>query len=212
MSVLDRKLSRAVALVALAGAATAVACADGTGPEGRGTVVVRLTDAPLDSVSQVNVFVVRIDAKAAATDSADAAANADSSAKGGWTTIAEPKKVFNLLALRTDTATVGVTELPEGDYRSMRLVIDPAQSNIVLKDGTTLDGRTTGGNTPGIKFPSAATSGIKITLAKNVDVESGDTTEVTVDFDAAQSFHLAGNTVKGGFVFRPVIRAAVKRD
>lgn len=207
---LDRRFAaRAAAVLLFAGAATAVACSDTTSPEGNGTVLVRLTDAPLDSVAEVNVFVVRIDAKAAATDSADAAENADAPERGGWITIAEPERSFNLLALRTDTATVGAAELPEGDYRSLRLVIDPLQSNIVLKDGTVLDGRTTGGKEPGIKFPSAATSGIKVQLDRTVAV-GDDTTEVTVDFDAAQSFHLAGNAVKGGFVFRPVIRATTR--
>src|SRR5690349_18582329 len=58
-----------------------------------GTLVVHLTDAPFpfDSVKSVDVFVVRVDAKTSATDSAEAAQGADDDGKdkGGWTTIAE---------------------------------------------------------------------------------------------------------------------------
>lgn len=197
---------------AIAATTTAVACADSTGPRS-GTVVVRLTDAPLDSVQSVNVWVVRIDAKAATTDSADAAANTEGADRGGWTTIAEPDALFDLLSLRTDTATVGVSDLPAGNWRGLRIVIDPSRSHVLLKDGTELNGRTNLAATgePGITFPSAATSGIKVNLSQPLRID-GDTTELTVDFDAGASFIARGASASDGFIFRPVVKATVKAD
>lgn len=199
-----------LAAAALATSTITIACGDSTGPNAGGTVVVRLTDAPLDSVQSVNVWVVRIDAKSATTDSVDAAAGADSAANG-WTTIAEPDTLFDLLALRTDTATVGVSALPGGHWRSLRIVIDPLQSYVILKDGTRIDGVTNFGTLgePGIKFPSAATSGIKVHLDRPLRMD-GDTSVVTVDFDAGQSFVARGTSPADGFLFRPVVRAMVK--
>lgn len=201
-----------LAVAAIAATTTAVACADSTSPRA-GTVVVELTDAPLDSVQSVNVWVVRVDAKAATTDSVDAAANAEGTSSGGWTTIAEPDALFDLLTLRTDTATVGVTDLPAGNWRGLRIVIDPSRSYVVLKDGTELNGRTNLAATgePGIKFPSAATSGIKVNLSQPLRID-GDTTVLTVDFDAGASFVPRGTSASEGFIFRPVVKATVKAD
>lgn len=199
-----------MAAAAVITATAAVACAESTGPGAPGTVVVRLTDAPLDSVQSVNVWVVRIDAKAVASDSTDAAAEVSGPSRGGWTTIAEPDASFDLLALRTDTATVGITGLPGGDWRSLRIVIDPSRSHVMLKDGTRLDGRTNlaASAEPGIKFPSAATSGIKVQLDRPLRVD-GDTSVVTVDFDAGASFIARGTSPSDGFIFRPVVHAKV---
>lgn len=198
-----------MAMAALVAGTLAVACSDSTSPR-NGTLVVRLTDAPLDDVQSVNVWVVRIDAKAPATDSTDAADVAAGSSGRGWVTVAEPDAIYDLLQLRTDTTTVGVTPLPGGDWSSLRLVIDPAKSYVMLKDGTRLDGRTNLGATgePGVKFPSASRSGIKIMLDRPLRID-GDTTEVTVDFDAGASFVARGATASEGFIFRPVIRAEV---
>lgn len=199
-----------MAAAALVTATAAAACAESIGPAAPGTVVVRLTDAPLDSVQSVNVWVVRIDAKAAASDSTDAAAEVSAPSRGGWTTVAEPDALFDLLALRTDTATVGITGLPGGDWRSLRIVIDPSRSYVLLKDGTRLDGRTNlaASGEPGIKFPSAATSGIKVQLDRPLRVD-GDTSVVTVDFDAGASFVPRGTSASAGFIFRPVVHAKV---
>lgn len=209
---LSMKIRRAnvLAIIAVAAATTAVACSDATNPNG-GTVVVRLTDAPLDDVASVNVWVVRVDAKLATTDSADAAADVEGAPKGGWTTVAEPDQLFDLLALRADTATIGTADLPAGNWRSFRIVIDPSKSYVTLKDGTQLNGRTNlaASGEPGIKFPSAATSGIKVFLDRPLMMD-GDTTALTIDFDAAQSFLARGTTAAEGFIFRPVVRATVE--
>lgn len=176
-----------------------------------GTLVVHLTDAPFpfDSVKSVDVFVVRVDAKTAATDSAEAAKDADDAGKdkGGWTTIAEPKAKIDLLTLRDGkTTTLGQKAIPAGTYKGFRLVIDPAQSSVTLKSGTVL----TATSDPGIKFPSAAQSGIKVNLDRDVTVGKDSTSAMLIDFDVAQSFVMRGPAMKNGLTFTPVIKATLK--
>jgi hypothetical protein len=175
-----------------------------------GKLVVQLTDAPFpyDSVKSVDVFVVRVDAKSAATDSADAAKDAEAGAdKGGWTTLAEPKAKIDLLTLRDGkTTTLGEKALPTGSYRGFRLVIDPAQSSVTLKNGTVL----TATSDPGIKFPSAEQSGLKVQLDGAVTIGKDSTSKMLIDFDVAESFLMRGPAMKNGLLFKPVIKGAVK--
>ena len=60
----------------------------------------------------------------------------------------------------------------------------------------------------GLKFPSAAQSGIKIKLAGGpVDVEDGETSTLVVKFDVSRSFVMRGATIdQNGLLFTPVIR------
>ncbi|HZI42720.1 MAG TPA: DUF4382 domain-containing protein, partial [Gemmatimonadaceae bacterium] len=190
----------------------ATACSDSTSPTGNnGTLVTRLTDAPFptDQVKSVDVFVVRVDARQ--TDVTDADANTalddQSSATSGWKTVARPNKSFDLLSLQNGiAATLGQANLPAGTYSGFRFVIDQSKSSATLKDGTVLSG----GSVPGIKFPSAGQSGIKILLADPVKIVANTETDLLVDFDVGQSFVLRGNTIdKNGLLFKPVISASV---
>ena len=113
-----------------------------------GTLTVQMTDAPFpfSEVASVDVFVVRVDGKMDVATDAQASAADDMS---GWTTVATPNRLINLLALQNGTTTnLGATTLTTGTYSGFRLIIDPAQSSITLKDGSH----------PAITFPSAAKS------------------------------------------------------
>ena len=108
------------------------ACTDSSGT-GTGLLTVRLTDAPFpfSEVARVDVYVVRVDAKTAETTDGEAE---DDSDRGGWTTIATPNTMINLLDLGSgQTVNLGATTLPTGNYRSFRLVLDTDQSSITLK-------------------------------------------------------------------------------
>ena len=124
------------------------ACSDSSGT-GSGLLTVRLTDAPFpfSNVASVDVFVVRVDARTAEPTDAEAS---DESNHEGWTTVATPNALINLLDLRNGTTTnLGAATLATGTYNGFRLIIDPSQSSITLKDGTH----------PAIQFPSAGQSG-----------------------------------------------------
>lgn len=174
------------------------ACTDSSGT-GTGLLTVRLTDAPFpfSEVARVDVYVVRVDAKTAETTDAEAEDEGD---RGGWTTIATPNTLINLLDLGSgQTVNLGATTLPTGTYRSFRLVLDTDQSSITLKDGSE----------PPIHFPSAGTSGIKVKLDQPIQLTE-DGSVMTLDFDIGRSFVLRGNRSANGFNFKPVIRAVAQ--
>ncbi len=195
----------------------AAGCAgDGATAAGAGPLRVELTDAPFpyDSVSRVDVFVVRADAKREDADSAEAERRVgdDDKGAGGWVTIAEPKAAIELTRLRDGVTTaLGTASLPAGTYRAFRLIIDPAQSSVTLRDGTVL----TATSSPGIKFPSAGRSGIKIKLDRPVVVAAAVDTAAAptllIDFDLSESFVQRGHSLaRHGLLFKPGIRATVR--
>lgn len=202
-------------LLILAAAAATLGCgtSDATGSvRGTGLLKVQLTDAPFpfDSVQSVDIFVVRVDARLSESDSAQAATGAtdDSASVGGWTTIARPNKSYDLLTLRNGTvADIGQDSIPQGAYSGFRLVIDPSQSGIMLKNGMQL----TGSSSPSVTFPSAARTGIKIVLTKPIPVGADSTSTVLIDFDLENSFVMRGNSItQNGLLFKPVVKASAK--
>ena len=182
----------------IAGAIALTACSDSSGT-GTGTLSVRLTDAPFpfSEVASVDAFIVRVDARKA--ESTDAEAE-DESNQEGWTTVATPNALVNLLDLSDGkTTNLGATTLPTGTYSGFRLIIDPSQSSMTLKDGSH----------PDIKFPSAGHSGIKVKLDQPIELTE-DGSVMTLDFDVGRSFVTRGNNARNGFIFRPVVRAVAQ--
>ena len=210
---MTRIRSRWIALGAMVGVVAGIAACSSDSVTGQGTsrLIVRLTDAPLtDSVTAVNMFVVRVEARAAKADSAQADSAAGDTAaarRGGWITIASPNKVIDILTLRNDTTTIGDVFVSNGDYRAIRVILDPSKSSITLKGGQVL----TGESSPGIKFPSAAQTGIKVHIqAPDSAVKVDSTTTVVVDFDLENSFAIRGTSItRNGLLFKPVIKAEV---
>jgi hypothetical protein len=195
-------------------AALVAACSNdttGLSASNAGTMIVRLTDAPFlaDSLKSVDIWVVRVDARQADVDDtqADAALDDGSSAAAGWKTVATPGASFNLLSLQNGVSTIlGQADLAPGTYNGFRLIIDPTKSSVTLKGGQVLNG----GTTPGVAFPSASRSGIKIVLSQPVEIKAGTTTQLLVDFNVNDSFVMRGNTIdKNGLLFKPVIKATV---
>ena len=203
-----------VAAMGLAALACSTEHVTGLGP-GRGQLAVRVSDAPVpfDSVKAVNVFVVRVDARRASMkDSADvdhdidvshgeddAEARQDSTM---WVTIASPDSAINFLALHGGvSAFLGATTVDSGHFKAIRLVIDPAKSNVVLKDGTVL----TMQSTPPVEFENRGRHGLFVEFDNDVAVESGGTSTITLDLRLDQSLTLIGRGVRDGFLFRPVV-------
>lgn len=68
-------------------------------------------DAPIDSADAVNVFIEKVEVN-------------NSQDTTGWTTIAEPDKLFDLLELVNGAYTVlGEAQLPAGTYHQIRLIL-----------------------------------------------------------------------------------------
>lgn len=124
----------------------------------------------------------------------------DENNQDGWTTVATPNALINLLDLGDGkTMNLGATTLATGTYQSFRLVLDTDKSSITLKDGTK----------PPIFFPSAGQSGIKVILDQPIQL-TADGSVMTLDFDIGRSFVMRGNTAANGFNFKPVIRAVAQ--
>lgn len=201
--------TRIISAFALAASvAYMAACGDSPTSAGRGTLAVRLTDAPFptDSVASVDIFVVRVDGRAAAADSLDA--EQDSVGTHGWMTLAAPNMSVNLLAYQNGASLpLGTATLTAGSYHGFRLIIDPSKSSITLRNGFVLSGTSS----PNVSFPSGSRTGIKIVLTKPVEIVASDTTTMLVDFDVANSFVLRGNTIlQNGLLFKPVVKATTQ--
>lgn len=217
-----RSLSRRTILgtTAIGLASCALALLAGCGSDaptvaGSGRVQVLLTDAPFpyDSVARVDVFVVRVDAKLTEADSSEAAARVEDADRdrSEWRTVAEPKRLIELTTLRDGVTTaLGTTTIPAGSYRGFRLIIDPAQSSVTLKNGAVL----TATSTPGIRFPSAGRTGIKVRLDRPLIVRADTTAApaaLTIDFSLDDSFVMRGNSLsQGGLLFKPGLKATVR--
>lgn len=181
-------------------------------PAASGTVAISLTDAPFpfDSVARADIFVVRIDGRIADADSAEAESGKDDDSHANhdpshdWVTLAAPNAAFNLLDLQNGkTVNLAQDSLPSGTYRGFRIIIDASKSSITLRNGTVLNGAN-----GGIKFPSAARSGIKIVLAQPFTVVGGKS-QMVIDFDLGHSFVMRGHSLQqNGLLFKPVIRAS----
>jgi len=207
---------------------SAVACSDSTSV-GSGTVGVKLTNAsvaaagvaadlvgaqteaplPAGSVKSVDIFVVRIDARRAEpTEDEAAEATEESASEGsGWVTLAEPNATIDLMTLADgSSAFLGDAEVAAGAYNGFRLIIDPAKSSVTLNDeaGTVIGGESI----TGLKFPSAAQTGLKINLSGGpVEVADGGTSTLMVKFDVSKSFVVLGGSIEqNGLLFKPVIR------
>jgi uncharacterized protein DUF4382 len=203
------------------------ACSDSTGA-GTGTVSVRLTNAsvaspvsadlvagesgsplPAGFVKSVDIFVVRIDAKAKepTDDEAAEATEESESSRAGWVTVAEPNATFDLMQLADGANTLlGDAQVAAGSYSGFRLIIDPAKSSVTLNDdANTVIG---GESIIGLKFPSADKTGIKIKLlGGGLNVMDGETSTLVVSFDVSNSFVIRADSIEqNGLLFRPVIR------
>ena len=185
---------------------------------GQGMLAVKLTDAPipLDSLKEVNVFVERIDARRAHTDSAEVDDSLEVEHYEGdddhdgercdsteWVTIATPAHTYNLLALQNGvTAFLGASPVDTGHFKAVRLVIQPAQSHIVLKMTST----------PPVEFERRGRHGLFVELKDDLEVHEGSTTTLTIDLKLDQSLTLRGRSIRDGFFFRPVVDGRSHRD
>lgn len=204
-------LSTRFLALALAGALVACGTSSPTKvPDGMGVLRVQLTDAPFpfDSVKSVDIFVVRVEARLADADSADCERHLSDHDRGDWVSLAEPNRRIDLVALRGGkVADIGQRAIPPGTYRALRLIIDPSQSSVTLKNGFVL----TNTSLPGVSFPRAERSGIKISLRDPVTVTEGNVATLVLDFSLDESFAIQSSSIKHfGLRFRPIIRATIK--
>ncbi|MFO7769542.1 MAG: DUF4382 domain-containing protein [bacterium] len=165
-------------------------CSDSTAPEdGTGTLRVNLVDAPagIEAIESLEVVFEEV--------VVHRAEEAETSEEGWFTVLAndlpEAARTFDLLELVNGVwATLGEVELEAGTYTQIRIMLESATLTI---DGTPQD----------LFIPSGDQTGIK--LVGTINVDPNVITEVTVDFDVAQSLHEAPPG-SGNYILRPTIR------
>lgn len=114
--------------------------------------------------------------------------------------VLEDTLYYDLLKLRNGaTADILSLDIPVGSYDLLRVYVDEA--SIVVKDHGTFD----------MKVPSGEQTGIKIFIEPALEIQSGLTSDLLLDFNLEKSFVLKGNMNSPagirGFNFKPVIRA-----
>lgn len=176
---------------------------DDSAKAGKGTVVIKLTDAPFP-VSLVDQALVTIDKIEIRSTVEVENAEGETENETLYTVLFEGEKVVDLLDLQNGITTDLLSmDIEAGSYDLIRMHV--TSSEVILKDGTSFD----------LKIPSGSSSGLKIKIAPELVVESGVESEVLLDFDVSKSFKVQGNmnTPAGikGFMFKPVIRAMCQK-
>lgn len=116
---------------------------------------------------------------------------------GSWTPVLSVPKRVDLVPLRNGIlASLAQLNLPDGNYDQVRVTLTQASVDLV-----------SGGSLPLI-VPTAASSGLVLSLAPAVTVTGTTVSELLVDFDISRSFTAIGNpTAPSGFTFDPTLRA-----
>jgi hypothetical protein len=118
---------------------------------------------------------------------------------GGWKTVASPRQTFNLLELVNGVREdLGLATLDAGHYTQMRLIIGdtpddslnifsqthPFANYVIVEDD--MD------SIHELKVPSGPQTGVK--LVNGFDINTNQTTELILDFDASKSVVKAGSS------------------
>ena len=186
---MKRLMLAAAALLALGGAA---ACGDGSGGGDSGTTrtQIYLTDAPFpfDSISHVDVYISKVEASPSLDTS--------QTDTGGWVTVAEPQRTFNLLDFQSGSSVLaGEADIPAGQYRAIRLTINTQQSHVIDNQGHEVP----------VTWPVNGELALNAYVEHALDV-TGPNAHIVIDFDVGRSF-LVLQTFPPQLVFAPWIRA-----
>lgn len=167
---------------------------------GASTLRISVTDAPFPSafVEEASVVIREVRVRNRDTDS--------------WDVVFTGSAEIDLVPLTGGVAALLVdASLPPGSYDEVRLIVDAGRvivdDSVVTASGEsefTVDNGT-------LKFPSGAQTGIKVKIANAIDVTTGLSAELMLDFDLTKSFVFNGspNSPQGvrSVLFKPVVRA-----
>ena len=181
---------------------------DSTTSSEKGTLSVKLTDAPFpsDMIAEANVKITRIEIREAGENEEEEEQNEgeggeeqeEQNNENSYTTINEGEKTINLLNLRNGvTDSLANIEIEQGEYDLVRLHVEAL--SVKLNNGTTHED---------FDVPSSV---VKVFIEPAIAISGGARAELLLDFDVSESFVVNGNTdspagIKG-FKFKPVIRA-----
>ena len=150
------------------------------GPARPATLEIRATDAPPpEGVSKILVTVSNIEVNVELEDTA-----------GGWLTVVAEPKTFDLMEIMGVEELLGTADLMPGEYNQVRLNVEKV---VVTLLGTDIEGRVPSG---------------KLRIVGQFTAVAGETTILTLDFDAGKLVVITGN---GQVIVKPTIRLLVRK-
>jgi hypothetical protein len=163
---------------------------------GSGTLVLSITDAPVDSSDITGVYITINEIQVHTSD-------------GDWMVMEsyEGPQTFNLLDLtRGETNLLGNLELEGGNYTQIRFMLNAPELGTAKPENPGCYIEFTDGSTYPLFVPSGSESGFK--GVGNFRVPVNGTVEITADFDIRKSVHKTGSA-SPRYILRPVIRLVV---
>ena len=145
---------------------------------GLANLEVRVTDAPSPAVTQILITVRDVEVNRASGDS-----------EAGWVTVVAEPMTFDLIALAGVEELLGSSQIDPGRYGQVRLAIDVAR--------VTVDGEER----------EAAVPSDVLRVVGGFDLVAGETTVLTLDFDAERSVVLRG---RGDPLLKPTVKLLVR--
>ena len=186
---------------ALAAMVFGTACDSSVGGNDSGRLTLLLTDAPGDFQEAVVTI-----------SSIYLQGDANSDNESGRVMLRTGPVTTDLLTLANDVATlVDAVEVPAGTYGQLRFVIDGGYVRIETETGSEVYSTPGYSEAPAVvdgelMCPSCGTSGIKVNLQGNLEVD-GTAETLLVDFDVSETFgHEAG--ASGRWVMHPSLKAS----
>ena len=187
----------------------------GSGSAGTGTLALSLTDNSTEEYRAVYITIKNVEVHLGGNENSP----------NSWQTVDLPidpdtglpkeRLTVNLLELVNGVREdLGIAELETGHYTQMRLIIDSEPDdtiNILSQNHPYANYVIDQSNPPNVhelKIPSGFQTGVKI--VGGFDINTDQTTELILDFDACRSVVQAGNS--GKWLLKPTIKIASLED
>jgi len=155
---------------------------------GKGNLVLRITDAPAGlDVEKAEVTISNVEVHFEGAN----ATNESNASVPGWSTVLNETKTFDLIQLVNVTELLGSADLEPGKYTQVRLTVESA---VAVINGTEYN----------LTVPSKA-----IHLVHEFEIVEGETTTLTLDFNAQESIH---STKDGEYAMKPVIKVISEEE
>ena len=148
--------------------------------DGQATLEIRVTDAPPEGVSKIEITVASVEVN-----------RSEAPSPTGWETVISEPQPFDLVQLTGVEALLGSAQLDPGRYHQIRLEV--SEAIITINDEEVA-----------AKVPSG-----KLRLVGSFDLTIGETTLVTLDFDAEKSVVIRGAMDP---LLKPVVKLLVRRS
>lgn len=195
-----------------------ISCSDGgggSGSAGTGTLALSLADNSTEEYRAVYITIKNVEVHLGGNENSPNSWQMIDLPIDPGTGLPKERMTVNLLELVNGVREdLGITVLETGHYTQMRLIIDSEPDdtiNILSQNHSYANYLIVQSNPPNVyelKIPSGFQTGVKI--VGGFDINTNQTTELILDFDACRSVVQAGNS--GNWLLKPTIQIAHLED